>query len=167
MEELSGLGQRMMSVVDVEMHSRRLEQSHSRNLAEAPLVADSQSDSLDKPVVHVRSSEDGPGESSIADCNCNYSRFGLPLSSRGIRADKNQKIVTTAGRTVGRNWKRKPHVVGVVGSEGDRWAVLQRSSYMRLVDLSIADFEGSQSLKIVWVQPERRTQAAADTAGLG
>lgn len=167
MEELSGLGQIMRSVVGVAMHSRLLEQSRSRNLAEAPLVVDSQSDSHDKPVVLGRSSEDEPGESSIADCSCNYYHFGLVLSSRGIRADKNRKTATTAGRTEVRNSKRKPHAVGVVGSEGDRWVVHQRSSCMRLVDLSNADFEGSRSLKIAWVQPERCTQVAVDNAGRG
>ena len=156
-----------MSVVGGVMHSRQLEQSRSRNLAEAPLVADSQSDSLDRLVAVGQSSGDGPGESSTADYNCKRSHFGLVLSNPGIRADKNRKTATTAGRIVGGNWKMKLHVVEVVGSEGGKWVVHQRSSCMRLVDLNIADFEGIQKLKIVWVQPERRNQIAVDNVGQG
>lgn len=167
-EELSGWARRMMSVVDVEMHSRPLEQSRSRNLAEAPLVADSQSDSLDKPVVVGQSSEDGLGESSTADynCNCNCSHFGLLRSSRGIHCGKNRKPAMTAGRIGWHNWKMKPHAVEVVASEGDRWVVHQRGSCMKQVDF-VADSEGSRNLMIVWMQAERRTQTAVDNAGLG
>ena len=93
----------MTVVVDVKVHSQQLEQSHSRNLAEAQLVAGNQSGCLDKPVAVGQSLGVGLGESSIADCNCNCSHFGPLLSSHGIRADKNRKTATTAGRTVGHN----------------------------------------------------------------
>ena len=148
-EALSGLAQRMMSVVDVEMHSRQLEQSRSRNPAEAPLVADNQSDSLDKHVVVGQSLEGGPGESSIADCNCNCSHFGPFLSSRGNPAGKIRMPATTAARTARRNSKMKPHAAELVGSEGGRRVVHPQSNCMKPVDLSIADSEGSRSLKIV------------------
>ena len=131
-EELSGQGQRMMSV-DVEMHSRRLEQSRSRNLVEAPLAADTLSDFPDKVGVVERHLEDGPGESSIAGCNCNCSHFGLLLRSRGILAGKNRKTATTPGRTVERSWKMTLHAVEVAGSEGHRGVEHQRSSCMKLV----------------------------------